>query len=410
MKTIYLDNNATTRVYPEVVEAMLPYFSDVYYNPSSMYEKAKEANGALEAARARVARFLGAELATEILFTGCATESNSTAIRGAAMARPLRRHIICSAVEHPAVLSLCEELEREGYEIDRIGVDEDGQLDMRAYVRALRPGKTLLVSMMHGNNETGVIFPIENLASIAKATDPEILFHTDATQTVGKISIDLSAELKDIDFLALSGHKLHAPKGVGVLYMRKGAPCRPFIYGGHQERGRRGGTENIPYIVGLAKACEIAETHFASEANLAALRDRLEEGLKLIPYVVVNGAQAKRLPNTTNVAFHYIEGEGILYQLDLYGICASSGSACTSGSLDASHVLRAMKVPFSAVHGSIRFSLSSETTKEDIDHVVEVMPQIVANLRKLSPYWDREKNAPRDTKIFDPELAKMKQK
>lgn len=410
MKTIYLDNNATTRVYPEVVEAMLPYFSDIYYNPSSMYERAKIANVALEQARERVARFLGAELASEILFTGCATESNSTAIRGAAMAKPQRRHIICSAVEHPAVLSLCEELEREGYEIDRIGVDENGQLDMKAYVRALRPGKTLMVSIMHANNETGVIFPIEHIASIAKATDPEILFHTDATQSVGKIPIDLTTTLKHVDFLALSGHKLHAPKGVGVLYMRKGAPCRPFIYGGHQERGRRGGTENIPYIVGLAKACDMAELHFEDEAKLAALRDRLDAGLKQIPYVVINGAEAKRLPNTTNAAFHYIEGEGILYQLDLYGICASSGSACTSGTLDASHVLRAMKVPFSAVHGSIRFSLSSETTEADIDHVINVMPKIVGNLRKLSPYWDREKEAPCDTNIFDPEVAKKKQK
>lgn len=397
---IYLDNNATTKVPQEVVDAMIPYFSETYFNPSSMYEAAKISAAALENARERVAQFLGAEKASEILFTSCATESNSTAIRGAAMANPARRHIITSTVEHPAVLALCEELEREGYEIDRIGVNERGELDMKAFVKALRPGKTLMVSMMYANNETGVVFPIERLASITKSTDSKILFHTDATQAAGKIALNMSNELKNVDFLSFSGHKIHAPKGVGVLFMRTGAACRPFLYGGHQERGRRGGTENIPYIVGLAKACELAEKNIADNARMIALRDRLEEGLLKIPYVVINGRGAERLPNTVNAAFHYIEGEGILYQLDLEGVCASSGSACTSGSLDPSHVLRAMHVPFTAVHGSIRFSMSNETTEADIDHVIEVMPKIVDNLRKLSPYWDNEKQAPRDMSLI----------
>ncbi|MCL2326194.1 MAG: cysteine desulfurase NifS [Proteobacteria bacterium] len=395
MKQIYLDNNATTRVWPEVVEAMLPYFGEIYFNPSSMYECAKEAASALEGSRERVARYLGAAHASEILFTSCATESNSTAIRGAAWANPRRRHIVTSAVEHPAVLSLCEELEREGYEVDRIGVNALGEIDVKGFVRALRPGETLVVSLMHANNETGVLFPIERLSSVVKATDAGILFHTDATQTVGKLPIDLTHQLKGVDFLSFSGHKFHGPKGVGGLYIRKGTACRPFLYGGHQENGRRGGTENIPYIVGLARACEIAQANAADVSRLAALRARLEEGLKRIPYVVINGEGAERLPTTTNAAFHCIEGEGILYQLDVAGICASSGSACTSGSLEPSHVLRAMGVPFTAVHGSIRFSMSHETTASDIDRVLEVMPGIVASLRKLSPYWDREKNCPR---------------
>ncbi len=397
---IYLDNNATTRVPQEVVDAMMPYFSETYFNPSSMYEAAKISAAALERSRERVAAFLGAEKASEILFTSCATESNSTAICGAAMANPTRKHIITTAVEHPAVLAVCAELERDGYEIDRIGVNERGELDMKAFVKALRPGKTLLVSVMYANNETGVVFPIERLAAITKATDPKILFHTDATQAAGKIALNMKDTLKDVDFLSFSGHKIHAPKGVGVLYIRTGAACRPFLYGGHQERGRRGGTENIPYIVGLAKACELAEKSIADSDKMVALRDRLEEGLLKIPYVVINGRGAERLPNTTNAAFHYIEGEGILYQLDLEGICASSGSACTSGSLDPSHVLRAMHVPFTAVHGSIRFSMSNETTEADIDHVIAVMPKIVDNLRKLSPYWDNEKQAPRDMSLI----------
>ena len=397
---IYLDNNATTKVPQAVIDAMIPYFGETYFNPSSMYEAAKLSAAALERSRETVANFLNAQKKSEILFTSCATESNSTAIRGAAMANPARKHIITSAVEHPAVLALCEELEREGYEIDRIGVNEKGEIDMKAFVEALKPDKTLMVSIMYANNETGVVFPIERLANITKSTDPKILFHTDATQAAGKVALDMQGALKNVDFLSFSGHKIHAPKGVGVLYMRTGAACHPFLYGGHQERGRRGGTENIPYIVGLAKACELAQNTIAKADQIAALRDRLEEGLVKIPYVVINGKGAERIPNTSNVAFHYIEGEGILYQLDLEGICASSGSACTSGSLDPSHVLRAMHIPFTAVHGSIRFSLSDETTEADIDHVIEVMPKIVANLRKLSPYWDNENQRPMDMDLI----------
>lgn len=387
MKRVYLDNNATTQVAPEVVEAMLPYFTEYYFNPSSMYEAAKISSKALQDARHVVARFLNATMDSEILFTSCATESNSTAIMGAAYANPSRKHIITTTVEHPAVLAVCDELERRGYEVDQIGVSQDGELDIKAFVKALRPGQTLLVSVMHANNETGVIFPIEKLARLTKQTDEKILFHTDATQTAGKLKLDLQHEFKNVDFLSFSGHKMHAPKGVGVLYMKKGAPCRPFLLGGHQENGRRGGTENTPYIVGLAKACELAEAAYGEEERLFKLRDKLEEGLlSNVKDCVINGRNANRLPNTVNAAFHYIEGEGILYQLDLNGICASSGSACTSGSLDASHVLRAMNVPFTAVHGSIRFSMSRYTTEEDIDHVIAVMPQIVDNLRKLSPY------------------------
>lgn len=393
--TIYLDNNATTSVAPEVVEAMLPYFGQYYFNPSSMYDAAKQPAAALKSARERIAQFLDAPQASEILFTSCATESNSTAIRGACAAQPHRKHIITSQVEHPAVLELCHEMERLGYSVDYIPVSSDGELDISAFARALRPKETLIVSIMHANNETGVIFDIERLAKLTKRTDPKILFHTDATQTVGKLPISLRTTFKDVDFLSFSGHKLHAPKGVGALFMRKGAPCRPYLIGGHQEFGRRGGTENLPYIVALAKACELAQSAVQEEYKILALRDRLEAGLQSIPHVMVNGKGARRLPNTTNIACHYIEGEGILYQLDMEGICASSGSACTSGSLDPSHVLRAMKVPFTAIHGSIRFSLSRYTTQEEIDHVVEVMPRIIANLRKLSPYWDPAKNEPR---------------
>ncbi|MFA5625567.1 MAG: cysteine desulfurase NifS [Bradymonadales bacterium] len=395
-KTIYLDNNATTWVPPQVVDAMLPYFSQFYFNPSSMYDSAKAPAAALKQARDTIAHFIDAPQSSEILFTSCATESNSSAIRGAAMANPRRKHIVTTQVEHPAVLELCHEMQRQGYSVDYIPVDTKGQLDLRAFVRALRPKETLIVSIMHANNETGVIFDIERLANITKRSDPQILFHTDATQSVGKLPISMRTTFKDVDFLSFSGHKIHAPKGVGALYIRKGAACRPYLVGGHQELGRRGGTENIPYIVAMAKACELAQSYLGAEGRVAELRDRLEAGLKRIPHVVVNGEGAERLPNTTNIACHYIEGEGILYQLDMAGICASSGSACTSGSLEPSHVLRAMKVPFTAIHGSIRFSLSRYTTQAEVDHVIELMPQIVARLRKLSPYWDSQNDVPKN--------------
>jgi len=277
-----------------------------------------------------------------------------------------------------------------------LSVDREGKLDLHEFIQALTPS-TLLVSIMHANNETGVIFPIEKLSRITKQTDPSILFHTDATQTVGKLPIDLAQGLPYVDLLSFSGHKLHAPKGIGVLFIRRGTRCRPFMLGGHQEDGRRAGTENVPYIIGIAKALSLAmENREQDEAKIERLRDRLERELAdRIPSIQINGKGAPRLPNTLNISFHYIEGEGMLFQLSAYGICASSGSACTSGSLEPSHVLRAMKVPFTAIHGSVRFSLSRYNSDEDIDKVIEVFPQIVANLRKLSPYWDNEKNAPR---------------
>lgn len=277
-----------------------------------------------------------------------------------------------------------------------LSVDRSGQLDLREYVQALRPD-TLLVSIMHANNETGVVFPIDRLARIAKETDPNILFHTDATQSMTKLPINLSGEMRSIDFVSFSGHKLHAPKGVGGLYTRRGTPCRTFLIGGHQESGRRGGTENVPYIIGMARAFELAEqTHKEDVARMTRLRDKLQTGiLRRIPYVEVNGGAAERMPNTLNVACHYVEGEGILFQLNDAGICASSGSACTSGSLEPSHVLTAMKVPFTAVHGSVRFSLSRYTTDAEIDLTLEKFPEIIANLRRMSPYWDQAVNEPR---------------
>jgi cysteine desulfurase len=403
MKTIYADNNATTRVAPEVYEAMIPYLTADYFNPSSMYEAARSAAQAIAQAREVVAKALGGVASSEVLFTSCATESNNMAITGTAKANPARRQIITSAVEHPAVLEVCEDLERSGYELDLIPVDGSGNLNVDEFVRALRPD-TLLVSIMHANNETGVIFPIEELSRLTKETDPSIVFHTDATQSMTKLPIDLRGSFRHVDLLSFSGHKIHAPKGVGALYLRRGTRCRPLLLGGHQESGRRAGTENVAFIVGLARALEIADReHQESETRIRALRDRLEGGiLAQIPEVRVNGKDAPRLPNTSNVSIHYVEGEGMLYQLSAEGICASSGSACTSGSLEPSHVLRAMKVPFTAAHGSIRFSLSRYNTEDDVDRILEVFPGIVANLRRLSPYWDHQKNRPR------PEAAAMR--
>ena len=395
-RTIYVDNNATTQVAPEVCAAMAPFFSETYFNPSSMYEPAQHAAAALAAARGAVASAFHLTDPRQILFTSCATESNNWAIIGAAKANPARRHIITTTVEHPAVLEVCKDLERAGCAVTYLPVDEQGNLDVGQFIQALRPD-TLLVTIMHANNETGVVFPVERLARIAKETDPAILVHTDATQSVGKLPIDLEGEFRHVDFLSFSGHKLHAPKGVGALFIRRGAACRPLMIGGHQESGRRAGTENVPYIVGLAKAVALAAAHYEDEeTRVRRLRDRLEQGIvATIPNVQVNGQGAPRLPNTLNVACHYIEGEGILYQLSAAGICASSGSACTSGSLEPSHVLRAMRVPFTAVHGSVRFSLSRYNTDADIDEILAVFPQVVANLRRLSPYWDNERNQPR---------------
>ena len=396
METIYVDNNATTQVAPEVYRAMVPFLTEHYYNPSSMYEPAQTTAAAINDARDRIARHFGGVRPDEFVFTSCATESNNMAIQGAAKANPNRRHIITTSVEHPAVLEVCKDLERSGYEVTYLPVDRHGNLSIADFVRALR-SDTLLVTVMHANNETGVIFPVEQLARVTKETDPNIVFHTDATQSVGKLPIDLAVDYKYVDTLSFSGHKLHAPKGVGALFVRRGTPVRPFMIGGHQESGRRAGTENVAFVVGLAAAMDlVAERHDEDEPRIRAMRDRLETALsERIPAVEINGQGSPRVPNTSNIACHYIEGEGMLYQMDAEGICASSGSACTSGSLEPSHVLIALGVPFTAVHGSIRFSLSRYNTEAEVDHIIRVFPQIVENLRKLSPYWDQEAGAPR---------------
>ncbi|MDR0993486.1 MAG: aminotransferase class V-fold PLP-dependent enzyme [Verrucomicrobiota bacterium] len=394
-KWIYADNNATTMVAPEVVEAMQPYFGREFFNPSSMYEQALHVAGAVKQARADVAAFLGGVDPTEVLFTSCATESNNTAIFGAAAANPARRHIITSSVEHPAVMEVCREMQRRGYELTTLPVDRQGRITTAEYVRALRTD-TLLVSLMQANNETGVIWPVGEWARIAKETDAGIVFHTDSTQLAGKAVLDLNGALQHVDLLSFSGHKMHAPKGVGVLFVRRGTAMRPLLLGGHQENGRRGGTENVPYIIGLARACRLAEAHAAEMVRIEKWRDWLEKKLvETVPYVEVNGRGVPRTPNTLHLACHYVEGESMLTELNSYGICASTGSACSSGSLEPSHVLRAMHIPFTALHGSIRLSFSVYTTEEDVRRIAEVFPLVVNNLRRMSPYWDQKNNRPR---------------
>ncbi len=394
MQTVYVDNNATTAIAPEVLEVMQPYFTSEYYNPSSMYSAARTPALAIQAARETVARCLGGINPEQLLFTGSATESNNTALFGTVLANPARRHIITTAVEHPSVLEIGKELARRGHDVTFLPVDRNGELSVDDYVRALR-SDTLIVSVMMANNETGVCYPIAQLARLAKETDAGIVVHSDATQAIGKLPVDLESDLQHVDLLSFSGHKIHAPKGVGVLFVRQGTPWRPFILGGHQELGRRAGTENVPYIVGLAKACELAVAGVADEqTRVRGLRDRLQATLEeRIPALEINGkAAALRLPNTLNLAVHGIEGEAILYELSRHGICASSGSACTSGTLDPSHVLKAMQVPFTAIHGSVRISLSRYNDEADIERIIEVLPAVVARLRKLSPYWDGKRN------------------
>ena len=389
MKTIYLDNNATTQVAPEVLDAMLPYFRDLYGNPSSMHSFGGQVAKKIREAREQAASLIGAA-PEEIIFTSCGTESDNAAIRSALAAHPDRRHILTSRVEHPAVKSLCAHLSRQGYRITELPVDKDGLLDMNQFERNLTPD-TAVVSLMWANNETGVLFPVEKAAELAHTRG--ILFHTDAVQAVGKIPINMKTN--DIDMLSISGHKLHAPKGIGILYIRKGTKFSPFLIGGHQEKERRGGTENTPSIIGLGKACELAARNMETEnTRVKQLRDKLEtELLACIPNSRVNGNQLYRLPNTANISFEFIEGEGILLLMDEYGICASSGSACTSGSLQPSHVLRAMGVPFTMAHGSIRFSLSIYNTEEEISFVIEKMQPIIERLRSMSPYWTSSEQA-----------------
>lgn len=385
-RVIYMDNNATTKVAPEVLETMLPFFSELYGNPSSMHTFGGQVEKSLVQAREKVAQLLNAD-PDEIIYTSCGTESDSTAILSALQAQSDKRHIVTTRVEHPAVKNLCESLDAltgHKHRLTQLPVERDGTIDLQQYEDSLSDD-TAIVSVMWANNETGVIFPIEKMAEIAK--NRGILFHTDAVQAVGKIPIDL--QKVPVDFLSLSGHKLHAPKGVGVLYVRKRTPFVPFMIGGHQEHGRRGGTENVAGVIGLGKACELAGQHINDENTFVkGLRDKLEEGLLgSIPNAILNGHKKDRLPNTTNISFEYIEGESILLHLDRFGICASSGSACTSGSLEPSHVLRAMGVPFTAAHGSIRFSLSVYNTEDEVDFILEKLPPVIANLREMSPFW-----------------------
>lgn len=384
MKVIYLDNNATTQCAPAVVEAMLPYFSEKYGNASSMHAFGGNNRHAIDAARQQVAALIGAAHVDEIIFTSCATESDNTAIFSAVRTQPKKKHIITSAVEHPAVMEPYKYLEAQGYRVDFIGVDELGRFDMARFESVLDEG-TALVSVMWANSETGTIFPIAEIARLAH--EKGALFHTDAVQAVGKIPVNVQEA--GVDMLSLSGHKFHGPKGVGALYVRRGTLFMPYLMGGHQERHRRAGTENVPYIVGLGKASELAQKRLAdgTSQKIAALRDKLEKGiLASVPDVKVNGDPAHRVPNTTNISFGYIEGESILMYLNDLGVCASSGSACTSGSLEPSHVLRAMGVPFQFAHGSIRFSLSDQTTEADIDLVLKELPAIIERLRKISPF------------------------
>lgn len=383
MKTVYVDNNATTKVAPEVLEAMMPYFSELYGNPSSMHFFGGQVQKKVNEAREQVADFLGAD-PSEIVFTSCGTESDNAAIFGTLNSYPEKRHFITTRVEHPAVGNVCTYLARKGYRVTELSVDREGRLDLDELKEALSED-TALVSIMYANNETGVIFPIDEIGQIVKAEG--IPFHTDAVQAAGKIPLNMKNF--PVDMLSISGHKLHAPKGIGVLYIRKGTRFSPFIIGGHQEKGRRGGTENVPYIIGLGKACELAKKNLDEErTRVKALRDYLEKGiLERIPNTLVNGDRENRLPNTLNVSFEYVEGESILLLLSDLGICASSGSACTSGSLEPSHVLRAMGVPFTAAHGSIRFSLSIYNTKEEMDYILEHLPPIIQKLRDISPFW-----------------------
>jgi cysteine desulfurase len=383
VKTVYVDNNATTPVAPEVFEAMKPFFQDLYGNPSSMHFKGGEVQKEVVEAREKVADLIGAS-PDEMVFTSCGTESDNAAIQGTLGSYPEKRHIISTRVEHPAVWTLCKHLEKRGYRVTMLSVDREGRLDLDE-LRAAISNDTALVSIMYANNETGAIFPIEEIGQIVKSRG--VPFHTDAVQAVGKIPLDMKRST--VDMLSLSGHKLHAPKGIGALYIRKGTKFSSLLIGGHQEKGRRGGTENIPYIVGLGKASELAARHLEEEnSRVRFLRDKLEQGLlERIPDTLVNGDRENRLPNTVSLSFEYVEGESILLLLSNLGICASSGSACTSGSLEPSHVLRAMGVPFTAAHGSIRFSLSIYNTEEEIDYILEQLPPIIEKLRDISPFW-----------------------
>jgi cysteine desulfurase len=384
MKLVYADNNATTRVDDAVLEEMLPYFKEFYGNPSSIHTFGRQVSGKMDLARERVASILGADT-SEIVFTSCGTESNNYAIHCSLEAHPDKKHVITTKVEHPAVLNVCKYFGKNGYDVTELGVNNDGMLDLDELRDSIRDD-TAIVSIMHANNETGVIFPIEEIAKIVK--EKGVLFHCDAVQAIGKIPVNLKNS--HIDLLSMSGHKLHAPKGVGVLFIRKGVRIDPLIIGGHQEDNRRSGTENVPYIIGLGKACEIAEGFVKQEqTEVRRLRDRLEKGIKeQLTHVAISGENSERLPNTSNVSFEYVEGEATLLLLDMAGIATSSGSACTTGSAEPSHVLQAMGIPPVTSRGTIRFSLSRYSTEDEVDYILEKLVPIVKRLQSLSPLFD----------------------
>lgn len=382
---IYLDNNATTMVDEKVLNAMIPYFKEFYSNPSSIYSFGGVAQKAVAEAREQIRDFVNAKSAKEIFFTASGSESANTAIRGVLNSDKSKKHIITTKVEHPCVLNLYQALEKQDYKVDYIGVNSHGELDLDELENAIQ-ADTTLVSCMWANNETGVIFPMDKISQIVKSKNKDAKLFVDAVQVAGKIPMDVQAV--DIDLLAISGHKFHAPKGIGALYVKSGTMFSPLIIGGHQERGKRAGTENVPYIVGIAKAAQLAKEGLEYEATeVRRLRDKLEGTLlRTVFNSRLNSGFVNRVPNTTNIGFEYIEGELILLHLSDFGICASSGSACTSGSLEPSHVLKAMGVPFTALHGSIRFSLSRFTTEKEIDAVITVMPRIIEKLAQISPF------------------------
>lgn len=384
-KLIYLDNNATTKVDERVLDAMLPYFKEEYANPSSMYNFSKKSSDAIKEARGVIKDFVNAKDEKEIIFTSCGSESANAAIRGVLNYNKTKKHIITTKVEHPCVLNLYQTLEKQGYKVDYIGVNANGELNLEELDASINED-TALVSIMWANNETGVINPIGKISEIIKSKNKDTKFFVDAVQAAGKIPIDVQAN--GVDLLGISGHKFHAPKGIGALYVNSKTMITPLIIGGHQERGKRAGTENTPYIVGLSKAAQLAQDGLQYEATeVKRLRDKLESNIiSKIYNARLNTGVANRVPNTTNIGFEYIEGELILLHLSDIGICASSGSACTSGSLEPSHVLRAMNVPFTAIHGSIRWSLSRFTTEEEIDYVIEKLPPIIEKVTSISPY------------------------
>ena len=384
MRSVYMDYSATTYVKPEVLEEMLPYFTNKFGNPSSFYGISRETKMAVDKARGQVAQALNADL-NEIYFTGGGSEADNWAIKGIASAYKNKgNHIITTKIEHHAVLHTCQYLEKQGFEVTYLDVDEEGFINLEELKNAITD-KTILVSIMFANNEIGTIEPVKEIGQICR--ERKVLFHTDAVQAVGNVKIDVKD--MNIDLLSLAGHKIYGPKGIGALYVRKGIGIHNLIHGGGQERNRRAGTENIAGIVGLGKAIELASQNLEEHAkNMIVLRDRLIEGLLKIPYTRLNGPRGdKRLPGNVNVSFEFIEGESILLSLDFEGVCASSGSACTSGSLDPSHVLLAIGLPHEKAHGSLRLTLGDGSTEEDVDYVLEVVPPIIERLRKMSPLW-----------------------